>query len=75
MGVARRHGTGLRENTHGVSALGGADITHSATSQPQPNIGLEPTPYSVRCAPASRRGSGPALAGLKSHRGGNNALA
>jgi hypothetical protein len=23
-----------------------------------PNIGLEPTPYSVRCAPASRRGSG-----------------
>jgi hypothetical protein len=27
----------------------------------RPNEGLEPTPSSVRCAPASRRGSGPAL--------------
>jgi len=27
---------------------------------PMPNIGLEPTPYSVRCAPASGRGSCPA---------------
>ncbi len=30
-------------------------------SDTAPNIGLEPTPYSVRYAPASRRGSGPAF--------------
>jgi hypothetical protein len=28
---------------------------------PAPNEGLEPTPSSVRCAPAFGRGSGPAL--------------
>jgi hypothetical protein len=34
----------------------------SATGRPQPNQALEPTPYSVRCAPAFRRGSLLALA-------------
>jgi hypothetical protein len=29
----------------------------SATGRPQPNQALEPTPSSVRCAPASGRGS------------------
>ena len=29
----------------------------SATGRSQPNQALEPTPYSVRCAPASGRGS------------------
>jgi hypothetical protein len=29
-----------------------------------PNEGLEPTPSSVRCAPASRRGSGLALVAI-----------
>jgi hypothetical protein len=34
-------------------------------SDPAPNQGTEPTPYSVRCAPASGRGSCPALDGAK----------
>jgi hypothetical protein len=29
-----------------------------------PNQALEPTPYSVRCAPAFRRGSPPALGSM-----------
>jgi len=33
----------------------------SATGRPQPNQALEPTPYSVRCAPASGHGSPRAL--------------
>jgi hypothetical protein len=38
----------------------------SATGRPQPNQALEPTPYSVRCAPAFRRGSLLALDGCVS---------
>jgi hypothetical protein len=39
----------------------------SATGRPQPNQALEPTPSSVRCAPAFRRGS-PRLFGVTSRR-------
>ena len=32
-----------------------------SVASPSPNYGLEPTAFSVRCAPASGSGSGPAL--------------
>src|SRR2546425_13313664 len=40
----------------GFGSLGAAAVTRCGS-----NEGLEPTPSSVRCAPASGRGSGPAL--------------
>ncbi len=46
----------------------------SATGRPQPNQALEPTPYSVRCAPASGRGSPRALGSPGGERSGSKAL-
>ena len=56
-GRSERGGTGLRENNSGVG--GGAwegEATRSPTWCPQPYISLQPTAYSVRCAPASGSG-------------------
>ena len=46
---------------HQQKTGGGLCITLCPMAKPAPNIGLEPTPYSVRCAPASGRGSPPAF--------------
>src|SRR5262249_49350838 len=47
---------------------GYAEVTRS----PAPNLALEPTPSSVRCAPAFRRGSPRALGHLRSKVSGRN---
>lgn len=48
-----------------VPGFGGRGLgQRSLTCPTTTNTGLEPTPYSVRCAPAFRRGSGPALGGI-----------
>src|SRR5262249_32615656 len=42
-------------------------VSTGSMSSPAPNEGLEPTPSSVRCAPASGCGSGPAFGFLGRH--------
>jgi hypothetical protein len=40
-----------------ASEPGGKDVNLTSLSESAPNKAVEPTPYSVRCAPASGRGS------------------